>query len=52
MSFGPFSKHGCSKVVFGVGGEEVMQRHARESEVREKGGGWRDYGEYVEKGCA
>ncbi len=47
MPFGRCSKHGCFKIVegVGVGCEEVMQRHAVSS--GEGGGG---YGEYVEKG--
>jgi hypothetical protein len=45
MPFGPCPIHGCFKV--GVGVEEVMQRHACESEFGRKGGGGGDDGEYV-----
>ncbi len=39
QSFGPCPKHGYFRIVGGggVGGEEVMQRHACESEFEGKG---------------
>ncbi len=41
MPFGPCPKHGCFRIVgsFWFGGENVMQRHACESEFGRKGGG-------------